>query len=72
MEDRCELLEKCGFFNNFQANSEVVKQGWIRMFCQSKERSEKCQRKKIRRETGTPPVDNMAPTGEIIKVIAKA
>lgn len=69
MECGCEILEKCGFFKNFKANTEVVKQGWIRMYCQTAEKSERCQRKKIRRETGTPPPDNMAPTGDIIRII---
>lgn len=45
MEESCELLEKCGFFNNFKGNSEVIKAGWVRMFCQSKEKSERCKRK---------------------------
>jgi len=66
MGEKCELLEKCGFFLNFQGNSEVVKQGWIRNFCESKEKSEKCERKKIRKETGKPPTDNMAPTGRLL------
>jgi hypothetical protein len=71
MEQNCELLEKCGFFINFKGNSEVIRQGWVRMFCQSQEKSERCQRKKIRRETGSPPPDNMAPTGDVIKVIER-
>ena len=66
MEEKCELLEKCGFFNNYKGNSEVVKQGWINMFCESKEKSLKCKRKKIRMETGKPPADNMTPTGQML------
>ena len=66
MPERCELLNKCGFFLNFKGNSEVVKQGWIRTFCESKEKSKKCKRKEIRRTTGKPPKDNMAPTGKLL------
>jgi len=66
MAENCELLEKCGFFNKFQGNSEVVKAGWIRAFCQTKDRSETCKRKQIRRQTGSPPADNMAPTGKLV------
>ncbi|MGA2193378.1 MAG: hypothetical protein ABSG42_08410 [Nitrospirota bacterium] len=69
MEETCEFLEKCGFFINFKGNSEVIRAGWIRLFCQSKGRSEKCERKAIRRKTGSPPPDNMAPTGDMIKVV---
>ena len=68
MEQSCELLEKCGFFINFKANAEVIKQGWVRMYCQSQEKSERCKRKKIRQETGQPPADNMAPTGDMIRI----
>jgi hypothetical protein len=68
MESNCELLEKCGFFNKYKANSGVIRQGWIRMYCQSHEKSDKCKRKQIRRETGTPPPDNMAPTGDMMTV----
>lgn len=66
MAEKCELLEKCGFFNVYQGNSEVIKAGWVRLFCESLEKSEKCERKKIRRETGKPPADNMAPTGKLL------
>jgi hypothetical protein len=66
MAAQCELLENCGFFNNFQGNSEVVKQGWINMFCKDKEKSEKCKRKEIRKQTGKPPADNMTPTGKML------
>jgi len=66
LSDACELLEKCGFFNNYKGNTEVVKKGWIQMFCNSIEKSERCERKKIRKKTGTPPADNMAPTGSML------
>lgn len=64
--EKCELLEKCGFFLNFKGNPDVIKQGWIRMFCESKEKSEKCERKKKRKQTGMAPADNMAPTGKML------
>ncbi len=67
MSEKCELLEKCGFFLNYKGNSEVVKQNWIKLFCESRETSEKCERKKIRKKTGNPPVDHMAPTGTLLK-----
>lgn len=66
MSDKCELLDTCGFFLNFKGNSEVIKQGWIRSFCESRVKSERCERKKIRAQTGQPPVDNMTPTGKLL------
>jgi hypothetical protein len=66
MEETCENLAKCGFFVNFKSNTEVVKNSWVRLYCESKAKSENCERKKIKRQTGKPPADNMAPTGKIL------
>lgn len=66
MSERCELLDSCGFFRNFTSNLEVIKAGWIRLYCEHRETSELCVRKKIRLESGQPPADNMAPTGTML------
>jgi hypothetical protein len=66
MSAECENLAKCPFFDQFQNNSEVVKNGWVRMYCQSQEKSEQCVRKQHRRRTGTPPPPNMTPTGKML------
>jgi hypothetical protein len=66
MQKNCENPVKCHFFEDFKGNSEVVKEGWIRHFCESKEKSEKGERKKVGRQTGKPPLDNMAPTGKML------
>jgi len=66
MPEKCELLDICGFFLNFSANTEVIRQGWIGLFCESQEKSEQCERKRIRKQTGKPPADNMAPTGKML------
>ena len=67
MEKRCENLVKCGFFMNYSGNNEVIKQGWIRMYCENYDKSEKCERKKMKKKTGSPPPDNMTPTGKFLK-----
>ena len=67
MSEKCELLETCGFFLNFKGNPEVLHAGWINLYCESKEKSEKCKRKEIRKQTGKAPPDNMTPSGKIIK-----
>ncbi len=66
MSKKCELLEKCGFFLNFKGNPECLHEGWISLYCENNEKSEKCKRKEIRMQTGKPPPDNMTPTGKII------
>ena len=66
MLDQCEMLGKCGFFTNFKGNSEVIKQGWVKTYCENHIKSSKCERKKIRAQTGKPPADHMAPTGKLL------
>lgn len=65
--EKCELLEKCGFFANYHGSSEVIRQGWVMAFCEVRDKSESCERKKIRKATGKPPADNMAPNGKMLK-----
>ena len=66
MAQECELLTKCGFFANYKGNTEVIKVGWIQIYCNSLEKSEKGERKKHRKRTGTPPADNMTPSGKLL------
>jgi hypothetical protein len=66
MREKCELLEKCGFFKNHNEGAGVLEKAWIRMYCESEETSESCERKMFRKQTGRPPVDNMAPTGKML------
>jgi len=62
----CEHLKTCGFFLKFSGNTEVVKSGWVKMYCDSKEKSLNCARKKIREKTGVAPEPAMAPSGKIL------
>jgi hypothetical protein len=43
-----------------------VKNGWIRLYCQDKEKSETCERKKYGKANGKPAPVNMAPTGKML------
>jgi len=49
MSAQCENLATCGLFREYQGNSEVIKNGWIRMYCNDILTSEKCQRKQIKK-----------------------
>ena len=66
MNEKCELLDTCGFFLNFKGNTDLTIISWFGLFCENYENSQNCERKKIRTATGKPPVDNMCPTGKII------
>jgi methyl-accepting chemotaxis protein len=62
----CEFLETCPFFKKYHGNLEVIKAGWINLYCKNKAKSEECARKRFRKEKGTPPPDNMTPIGTFI------
>jgi hypothetical protein len=66
MSEKCERVEKCGFFSNYEGNSQVMKAGWIKMFCTNFKNSAECKRKAVFLKTGHPPPDNMAPTGKML------
>ena len=66
IKDKCEFIDKCGFFLNYQGNSDFARNGWIKLFCENLEWSEECERKKYRESTGKPPADNMAPNGSML------
>ena len=64
--EKRELLEKCGFLKNYNEHARVLARAWIRMYCESLETSESCERKMFRKQTGRPPAENMATTGKML------
>lgn len=66
MAQKCEFIDQCGFFLNFSSHMRVIKESWIKLYCLDREISELCERKLIRLKTGSPAVDNMAPTGKLM------
>jgi len=66
MSEQCEFLERCGFFLNYSGSTEVIREGWVSMYCESADKSKQCERRKIREQTGQPPADNMCPTGKLL------
>lgn len=65
MEKVCDLLDKCGFFKKYQITKEYACKGFIQMYCRGPKMNE-CKRKEYRLKNGTPPSDDMLPTGQII------
>ena len=68
MTEKCENLTTCTFFKTFFARSTAVKNSWIQLYCENREKSDHCARKKIKNSGQTPP-ENMAPTGKLLKRI---
>jgi len=66
MSEKCENIEKCGFFLRYEGSSEATNQGWIRMFCCGAEKSVECKRKLYNQQTQQVPPDNMTPTGALL------
>ena len=62
METICELLENCGYFKKYRNSEKELCQGWIRQYCMGP-KMEKCKRKIYRQQHGTPPPDDMMPSG---------
>jgi len=67
MNQECELLAKCGFFKKYQTTKDMACKGFIRQYCHGPDMNV-CIRKKYRQEHGTPPSDDMMPTGQMIVV----
>ena len=66
MAEACEFLDKCGFFLNYSGSTEVIREGWVKLYCEDKKKSDLCERKRIRNATGQPPADNVCPTGKVL------
>ena len=64
--EKCENLEECGFFQEYQGNSEVVKEAWIISFCNNFDNSSLCKRKQYYVAHGVAPASNMSPTGRLL------
>jgi hypothetical protein len=65
MADQCELLSACDFFAKYQATKSLVCQGFILKYCKGTEMNN-CERKRYRQEHGTPPSDDMMPSGRMV------
>lgn len=65
MEQVCELLEKCGFFQKYQDFDNEICEMLIVEYCKGPKMNE-CKRKEYRLKNGVPPSDDMLPDGEML------
>ena len=65
MPQECELLAKCGFFKKYQDIKDLACKGFISRYCRGP-RQDECKRKQYRQEHGTPPSDDMMPSGQMM------
>jgi hypothetical protein len=62
----CEYLQNCGFFKKFCVNHNITCQGLIDKYCKGAE-LKNCKRLEFRKNYGSPPPDNMLPSGLELK-----
>ncbi len=65
MAENCDLLDKCGFFKKHASSNDLACKGFIAKYCKGSMMNE-CKRKLYRQQHGTPPPDDMMPTGVVI------
>lgn len=66
MQKECPYLPGCGFFRKYQSSKDMACKGFIAMYCKGAKMNE-CKRLEYRKEQGKPPVDDMMPSGQILK-----
>lgn len=64
--DMCEKFEDCGFLKKYRDSYKKTCATLIEEYCNNREKSETCARKKIFKETGTPPEDDLMPNGDFV------
>jgi len=60
--ETCDMIEKCGFLIRYSPTNELACKGFINRYCKGNLKNE-CKRKAYKLANGTPPPDNMLPTG---------
>jgi uncharacterized protein YceH (UPF0502 family) len=63
MDTSCESKEMCGFYKRMKKCAGKRENQWLHLYCESKEKSEFCQRKVYHRRKGILPPDDMSPMG---------
>lgn len=58
----CELLEACGFFKKYQDSINLACRVFLDTYCLGPKMNE-CKRKEYREKFGSPPPEDMLPTG---------
>ncbi len=67
MGENCELLEKCGFFKKYGEVQSIACARMIKDYCTGSKMNE-CKRKEYRKQHGTPPADDMMPSGKMFRL----
>ena len=66
MQTACENLDRCGYFQRFQNDSNACNKIWLTIFCESRAKARECARKQHMEATGQTAPDNLTPTGRFL------
>ncbi len=66
MSTECINLPNCGFFKKYCQTKDLACKGFISMYCKGS-KMEDCKRLQYKKEHGTPPPDDMMPSGQMIR-----
>lgn len=61
----CDRLAGCGFFKKYQATKDLACKGFTAAYCKGPQ-MDRCRRKDHLLKHGTPPPDDMMPSGQMI------
>ena len=67
MTQECEMLSTCGFLKKYQKSKNMACKGFIQKYCKGS-KMDQCKRKEYLETHGTPPPDDMMPSGRTIVV----
>ena len=65
MAQECDSLPKCGFFKKYDSANNLACRGFIAQYCKGS-KMDQCKRKDYKKAHGTPPPDDMMPSGQMI------
>ncbi len=68
--DNCELLATCGFFKKYAGVQSIACARMTKDYCKGPKMNE-CKRKEYRKQHGTPPPDDMMPSGNMYRFDVK-
>ncbi len=68
MDRECKMLQLCGFVKKHCSGNDLAGLWYRAEYCTG-EKQDQCQRKQYMIEHGKVPVNDMAPTGEIMQTV---
>ena len=62
----CANLSGCGFVKKYGETKSLAVKGFVNLYCKGEKQTE-CKRKEYKQKTGQAPLDEMMPSGGMMK-----